>query len=61
MTRPSRRERLAQARLITAALAVAELEATFGEDPAANSDVMVELRQARRGLYQVVVAGGRRG
>lgn len=57
----TRRELLARERLITAELAIAELEATFGAPPAADSPVMAELRAARRGLYEVVVARGRRG
>lgn len=53
------RERLARERVIRAALAIAELEHTFGETPLDASTVVEEFRAARKGLYQVVVAKGR--
>ncbi len=54
----TRREHRARERLITAELAIAELEASNQQSTEA---VMTELRQSRLGLYQVVVARGRRG
>lgn len=59
MTRLSIRERLARERLIAAELAIAELEHTFNEPPAADSDAMRELTSARKALYQIVVGRGR--
>ena len=57
----TRRERAAQRRALDALIAAAELEHTFGEFPAAGSDLMAELRAAARGLHQVVLGRGRRG
>lgn len=57
----TRRERRARERVIAAVLAIAELEATFGAQPAAGDKTMIELCAAGRGLRQVVIVKGRRG
>lgn len=56
----TRRHRLARERAITALLAVAELEHIPDVEPRARWTAQDELRAAMRGLYQVVVAEGRK-